>query len=299
MFRAFLLYFCCACLLFSIICACSSPAPGPSATAVLITPLSAVSSTPTVVSPAVAKTTLTPTAVPACSQISGRLVKGEIKTPMLYKPMRYIVYLPPCYDASGEKSYPVLYLFHGQGYAEDQWVRLGVQTRADALISSGKLPPFLVVMPFDYSYKQPTEYAFEEVFLRALIPTIQKDFRVRRGRENRAIGGLSRGGAWALHIGMRNPALFGSIGGHSAAIFVIDEKALRSRTLAVSENIMPRIWLDAGDHDSELALIGGYEQFLTEHKVSHEWHVYTGWHEEKYWSSHLDQYLSWYARVWK
>lgn len=296
MFRKILVYLSFCCVFSLLFCACSV--------------LGSYSPTPTYVQtqavqatafPRVTPKSPTPTTdvQPACQLKKGRLTNGEIETPLLYKPMRYIVYLPPCYDFDADKHYPVLYLFHGQGFTEDQWVRMGVNTTADQLISSGKIPPFLIVMPFDYAYKQPTEYAFEDVFLHQLIPAIETNYRVLRGREYRALGGLSRGGAWALHIGMRNPALFASIGGHSASIFVVDEKVLRSKTLAVPAQGVPRIWLDAGDADSELGVIGSYEQFLTENHIPHEWHVYVGWHDEKYWSSHLEGYLFWYTQVWK
>ena len=157
---------------------------------------------------------------------------SAISTPLLAKPMRYTVYLPPCYNFDKEQRYPVLYLLHGQGYTEDQWIRIGAVRSADQMIVSGDVPPFLMVFPFDYSYKQPAEYNFEDVFIKQLVPTIDGVYRTRPSAGQRAIGGLSRGGAWALHIGARHPDLFGAIGGHSPAIFFTDEKSLSRNMLA-------------------------------------------------------------------
>ncbi len=240
------------------------------------------------------------TPTPAGCQVkTGSLEKGAIETPLIDKPMRYTVYLPPCYSFFGSKKYPVLYLLHGQGFAEDQWIRIGAAAAADELISTGKSPAFIMVLPYDYSYKQPTEYKFEEVFTRLLIPTIDQAYRTIPQADRRAIGGLSRGGAWALHIGMRNPGMFGTIGGHSPAIFFADEQSLPRRVLEIPSDRMPRIWLDVGMNDSEYIVIQAFEVFLNKNNVSHIWHEYIGWHDEKYWSAHVHNYLSWYAQAWK
>ncbi len=240
----------------------------------------------------------TPTPV-GCQEKTGSLEKGVISTPLIDKPMRYTVYLPPCYSFFRDKKYPVLYLLHGQGFAEDQWIRIGATTAADDLISAGTSPAFIMVLPYDYSYKQPTEYKFEEVFIRLLIPTIDQAYRTIPRADRRAIGGLSRGGAWALHIGMRNPGMFGTIGGHSPAIFFVDEKSLPRRVLEISSDRMPRIWLDVGMNDSEYIVIQAFEVFLNKNNVPHVWHEFLGWHDEKYWSAHVLNYLSWYAQAWK
>lgn len=235
---------------------------------------------------------------PACTAVPGRIVAGVIDTPMLDKPMRYNVYLPPCYGLDQQKRYPVIYLLHGQNYTEDQWIRLGAPAAADALLATGETAPFIMVFPFDYSYKQPTEYKFEDVLLGQLIPAIDGAYLTRTQAKYRAIGGLSRGGAWALHIGAGHPGLFGAIGGHSPAIFVVDENSLRANILAIPAWQQPRLWLDAGDHDSEYALVSAFEEFLSDNNIPHEWHTLVGWHDEQYWSAHVGEYLRWYAQDW-
>jgi enterochelin esterase-like enzyme len=241
----------------------------------------------------------TPTKPATCTAQAGSLDKGLIATQLLAQPMRYIVYLPPCYNSDSLKRYPVLYLLHGQNSTEEQWIRIGAVSTADRLISSGKTPPFIMVFPYDYSYQLPTEYKFEDVFLQELLPRIAGSYRILPGTRNCAIGGVSRGGAWALHIGIRHPDLFGAIGGHSPSIFYTDENTLPGLLLAIPTNQMPRIWLDAGDRDSELELILPFEDFLADNGVLHEWHQYVGAHDELNWSAHVDQYLSWYAQVWR
>ena len=256
-----------------------------------ITPTKTPTSTQTV--------TPTSTEIPVCTSTVGSVEDRSIQTELLPKPMKYKVYLPRCYSFDTKTRYPVLYLLHGQGFSEDQWIRLGMVNSADRLISTPDGVPLIIVFPFDYSSKQPKEYKFEEVFIQQLLPAVDKEYRTLADGQHRAIGGLSRGGAWALHLGAKYPDLFSAIGGHSPAIFYNDEISLRKNLLAIPQSAMPRIWLDVGDNDSELVLISAFEQFLNANNFSYEWHVFKGWHDEKYWSAHVDEYLSWYMQAWK
>jgi len=63
------------------------------------------------------------------------------------KGRRMYVYTPPDYMA-GNSRYPVLYLLHGGGGDEDQWINLGrTNVIMDNLIAAGKVKPLIVVMP--------------------------------------------------------------------------------------------------------------------------------------------------------
>lgn len=60
---------------------------------------------------------------------------------------RMYVYTPPDYMTSNTR-YPVLYLLHGGGGDEDQWINLGrTNIIMDNLIAAGKIKPMIVVMP--------------------------------------------------------------------------------------------------------------------------------------------------------
>jgi enterochelin esterase-like enzyme len=61
---------------------------------------------------------------------------------------RMYVYLPPDYQASATKKYPVLYLLHGAGGDEDAWMTMGrANIILDNLLAAGKAVPMIVVMP--------------------------------------------------------------------------------------------------------------------------------------------------------
>jgi enterochelin esterase-like enzyme len=241
----------------------------------------------------------TPTQTPDCRALPGQLVDGVVNTTLLAKPMTFHVYLPPCYADEQAQRYPVLYLLHGQTYNEDQWIRLGVPTTADRLIAAGQVTPFIVVFPYDYSYLQPWQYPFEQVFMQLLVPQIDTTYRTLPDAAHRAVGGLSRGGAWALHLGLRHPDVFGAIGGHSAAIFYSDAGTLPITVRDIPANQLPRIYLDAANDDSELKSSENIRQMLDNFKVPYEWHESPGFHDEAYWGAHVEDYLRWYAGPWQ
>ncbi len=54
-------------------------------------------------------------------------------------PVKFSLYLPPCYEQKSSTRYPVLYLLHGQTYDNHQWIHLGLPEVADTLINDHKI----------------------------------------------------------------------------------------------------------------------------------------------------------------
>jgi enterochelin esterase-like enzyme len=219
---------------------------------------------------------------------------------LLDDPLEYLVYLPPCYDEQLDHRYPVLYLFHGQTYAHQHWLDLGAAEIADRLISSAELAPFIMVFPHDPNhYDSPAENPFGQAVLYELIPAIEREFRAIPSRSSRAIGGISRGGNWAAHLGLQHPELFGAVGLHSTPIFSTDtNQEIIEWIGAIPIEEFPRFYLDTGESDRWLGYTLVFEELLNEASIPHEWHLYPGFHEDEYWASHLEQYIRWYAREW-
>lgn len=261
------------------------------------TPEPSPSAAPTITS--APQPTPTPTALRCWTQ-GGRIEQRELRSELLNLPLEFRVYLPPCYDQQPERTYPALYLIHGQSFNDDQWDRLGADEAADALIAAGEAEPFLIVMPRDRVWSQPTEDRFGEALVQDLIPWIDAQYRTKAEREYRAVGGLSRGAGWAVHLGFSHWEYFGAIGAHSLPVFWTDLPHLRDWMDSIPPGSMPRIYMDLGDKDrpqiSKSAI--WFEELLTERDIPHEWHLYPGYHEEAYWSAHLEEYLRWYARDW-
>ena len=213
---------------------------------------------------------------------------------------QFQIYLPACYGANLEAYYPVLYLLHGQGYEDDQWLRLGVAEKADRLMNAEDIPAYLIVMPYDKASWRSVEVDdFGEVFVDELIPFIDENYRTFANAQSRAVGGLSRGAGWAIRYGLTRWDLFGAIGGHSAVIFYRDYRKLEDWLAEIPVDLLPKIYLDIGDQDKERGSVLLFVELLAEEGIPHEWRLYSGDHDEIYWSAHIEEYLRWYGEVFE
>ncbi len=230
----------------------------------------------------------------------GRVEIYEITTVLLPDPLVFRIYLPPCYDEEPQMSYPVLYLIHGMNNSDTQWDRLGVPEVADQLIRTGEASPFIVVMPRDRIWVEPTEDNFGIAVKQTLVPWIDEHYRTIPDRAHRAIGGLSRGAAWAVNIGLSNWDTFSKIGVHSGFVFFSDTQNVYLWLHNAPPSYIPSIYMDIGSSDRPEIANGSawLEDLLTRHDVPHEWHLFTGEHEDAYWQSHVEDYLRWYTLDW-
>ena len=167
----------------------------------------------------------------------GTVSKVWYHSPSLGIDRRMTVYTPAGYESSS-KRYPVFYLLHGMGGDENAWSELGRATQIlDNLIAQGKAEPMIVVMtngnaaqeaaPGESSlgYTQPSlmqaktmEGSFEQHFPE-VVKFIDKNYRTKANKKNRAIAGLSMGGFHSLHISKHYPDMFDYVGLFSAAIY--------------------------------------------------------------------------------
>jgi enterochelin esterase-like enzyme len=248
-------------------------------------------------------TTLTPeptlTATPAgCLETSGRIEHIRVNDPTLVPPLEGNVYLPPCYPEAG-RSYPVVILLHGQSMDEDVWRRIGLYTTADKLITSGEVPPFIVVMPRELYYLQDVgQSTYGEAVVKVLVPWVRKTYPTCPGRVCLAIGGLSRGALWATLLGWLNWQVFGSIGSHSLPNSPFTEIVLRDLVKTIPSEQIPRQYLDVGVVDGFLGASHEFEALLTKYSMPHTWIVNLGGHNEEYWTANVPTYLRWYGEPW-
>jgi enterochelin esterase-like enzyme len=233
-----------------------------------------------------------------CPVGAGQILQQSLTTALLPQPLAFRVYLPPCYASQPEHHYPVLYLLHGQTYNDDQWVRLGISALADRLISTGEIPPLIMVMPRENNWLQPDETNFGKAVTDALLPWIDSRYRTIPERASRAIGGVSRGAAWAIHLGLTRWQLFGAIGAHSLPIFWTDSEQVSHWLEAIPSGSIPRIYIDISTNDEDLASAVDFETLLNKRGIPHEWYIRPGYHGEDYWKAHVEEYLRWYAVAW-
>ena len=166
----------------------------------------------------------------------GTVARMWYNSPTLGMERRITVYTPAGYETSG-KRYPVFYLLHGMGGDEEAWIALGRTSQIlDNLIAQGKAEPMIVVMtngnasqeaapgethfgltPPNMNLPQTMEGTFETAFP-DVVKVIDKTFRTKANKKNRAIAGLSMGGYHSLHISKQYPDMFNYVGLFSAAI---------------------------------------------------------------------------------
>ena len=241
----------------------------------------------------------TPTVL-VCWGTGGEITEEYISSEILPKRLDFKLYLPPCYQEQPERNYPVLYLIHGKSFTHDQWGRIGADEMADKLIAAGETAPFIIVMPRDRIWVDPPDDKFGDAIIAELVPWIDENYRTIPERKYRAIGGLSRGAAWAVHLGLGNWELFGAVGAHSMALFWGDVRSIPLWLEEMQTAGTPRIFVDVGRRDFE-EIRNSTEWFgelLRVQDIPHEWYFFTGAHNEEYWSSHMEQYIRFYAFEW-
>jgi enterochelin esterase-like enzyme len=139
----------------------------------------------------------------------------------------FFVYTPADYDASRSKRYPVLYLLHGLGDDAERWLTGGgsASNILDNLIAQKQAVPMVVVSPLGYGTSAgPTGgmgganiTGYSKILLDEVMPMVDRAYNVSRNREQRAIAGLSMGGAESLYVGLNNLDKFAWIGAFSSA----------------------------------------------------------------------------------
>jgi enterochelin esterase-like enzyme len=211
---------------------------------------------------------------------------------------RMLIYTPPGY--SKKKKYPVLYLLHGIGGDEKEWLNGGnPQMILDNLYKDKKLEPMIVVMPNGRAMKddraggnvfEPARVeafaTFEKDLLNDLIPFVEKKYPVIADREHRAIAGLSMGGGQSLNFGLGNLDKFAWVGGFSSApntkapeVLVPDPEAAKAK--------LKLLWISCGDQDGLITFSKRTHDYLFQHDVPHVYYIEPGVHDFKVWKNGL------------
>lgn len=229
--------------------------------------------------------------------------------------MAFTVFLPPGYDSDSTVRYPVLYMLHGLGGDHRQWIRAGLLAKAEELMASGEIDPFLIVLPdgdrgywLDHANGGPRYGAYVKD---DLVGMVDRSFRTLATRDARAIGGMSMGGHGALQLALNSPGTFRVVGAHSVALrtkaqafpFFGDSAYFEAHdpvSLVSSRSIGARqlvIAIDIGTEDPWEGAAASFHRRLQSTGVVHEWRQAEGGHDEAYWSAHLADYLRYYGHA--
>lgn len=147
----------------------------------------------------------------------------SMKSELLNTDVKYSIYLPDGYEHS-ERLYPLVYLLNGYTGNETDWIEAGgMQRIVDHEIEAGTIQEMVIVMPDgdDRLYMNRTDgtYPYEDMFIKELLPYIQSQYRIRKGKRYTGISGLSMGGAGSLKLALKYDKLFGACAAFSAAVF--------------------------------------------------------------------------------
>jgi enterochelin esterase-like enzyme len=212
-----------------------------------------------------------------------------------------LIYTPPAY--SKDKKYPVLYLLHGIGGDEKEWLKGGQpQVILDNLYAENKAEPMIVVLPNGRAMKDDRATGnimaadkvqafatFEKDLLVDLIPFIEKKYPVIKDKDHRAIAGLSMGGGQSLNFGLGNLDQFSWVGGFSSAPNTKKPEELVPNP-EVTKAKLKLLWISCGDKDGLITFSKRTHDFLKANDIRHIYYVDHGYHDFKVWKNSLYMY---------
>ncbi len=198
-----------------------------------------------------------------------------------------VVYTPPGYVKESSKKYPVYYLISGTTDTEETFWKVGkTNLILDNMIAAGTAKPMIVVMPYGNPLAKIAEQTgkdkpadvmtrdgedalrrmklFESDLLGKVMPFVEKNYRTIKNRDNRAIGGFSRGGGQTLRTAFNNVDKFAYVCSYASYISPTEmEKSFQN----ITSNP------DKTNEDFKLLFSGiGTEDFL--YKGTVEWENY-------------------------
>jgi len=258
---------------------------------------------------------------------TGQVIESlSFKSIILGMERKYAIYLPPDYNIS-DRKYPVLYLLHGKGEDQTEWIQCGEVLRiADECILNGKATAMIIVMPDansgirGYVNDAAGKWRYEDFFFEELVPHVEQKFRIRSEKRFRAISGLSMGGGGTFLYALHRPDLFTAACPLSAASRTLENPDTKK---FIEENIRPnateeqvsrwikkydihgliknmpdeqkekvRWYIDCGDDDFLYEGNSLIHIAMKKNKIPHEFRVRDGKHDWTYWRSALPEVLN-------
>lgn len=176
-----------------------------------------------------------------------------------------VVYLPPGYTKQKNKRYSVLYLHDGQNLFDGatsfipgkEW---RIDETAQALISSGKIEPLIIVGIYNAGKERINEYTpvadarrkmggkadvYGQMLVEELKPFIDSQYRTLKDAGHTGLGGSSLGGLVTLYLGLKYPNVFSKLAVVSPSVWFAD-KQIVSYVAGLKSKPRVRIWMDMG-----------------------------------------------------
>lgn len=249
----------------------------------------------------------------------GTLSKIWYESPIMGMKRRVFVYTPPGYE-TGRKNYPVLYLLHGGLQDEEAWSNCGrVVQILDNLIASGAAEPMIVVMPngngnqmaspndikpLDAVQNEASVFAdaalFSQSMVKDIVPFIERNFRVVKNKDHRAIAGLSLGAINTQTIVNDSPGMFSYIGVFSFGIRNLGkspeeidrETIIREQKIEILKQAGYKLyWIGCGKEDFVYSSVVELKKVLDKHNLSYVYQESAGGHTFSNWRLYLSEFI--------
>ncbi len=183
-----------------------------------------------------------------------------------------VIYLPPAYEATPNRRFPVLYMQDGQNlfegrdaYVKGQYWRLG--ETADTEIAAHRVGPLIIVGVYHTGYQRVTEYtpteakrvgggladAYGQLLVDEVKPFVDATYRTVPDELNTGLGGSSLGGLVSLYLGLKYPSIFSRVAVLSPSVWW-DRRVILRHVRAARPKPRLRIWLDMGTAEGRKAL---------------------------------------------
>jgi enterochelin esterase-like enzyme len=190
------------------------------------------------------------------------------------------IYLPPAYDTRSAEKYPVLFLQHGMNETQYSWHMQGkVNFILDNLIAEGKALPMIIVMENGMTAVNYTSLVIDD-----LIPFLQENYKVKTGKPNTAVAGLSMGSYQATDLGLANSDKFGYVGAFCGGT----DLNLSSISNQINDSI--EVLFNGYGISDELNLGQSFESYLNNLRINHVNAEFSGGHEWQVWRKCLYQF---------
>lgn len=215
-----------------------------------------------------------------------------------------VVYTPPGYDQNPAKKYPVYYLISGTTDTEETFFKVGkTNLILDNLLAEGKVKPMIVVMPYGNiaarvaeqkggakpadpivrdgadAVKRANDFTMDLVS--NVVPYVEKSYRAIPNRENRAIGGFSRGGGQTLRAAFSNMDKFAYVCAYSSYLSPQEMDGNFSQIVAKPDQTnkqLKLLWVSVGSDDFLYKGTVEFMDYLKAKKVNYKSLITDGGH---------------------
>ncbi len=210
------------------------------------------------------------------------------------------VYTPYGYEKK-QDSYPVLYLQHGGGENETGWIWQGkVHNILDQLIDKGDCEPMICVMNTGYAFKadgssHPLVGSVDEMIAKDCVPFIDKKYRTKARRNQRAMAGLSMGSFQSQRLVMHYSDLFANVGLFSGSLIIKNDEVNYEDILLDNEkleHLFSVFFVAMGKEDAFYEDLKKQLDKMKKHGVVPRTYFDEGGHDWTFWRKCIRQFVT-------